>query len=151
MLFRSLLHVCDREVFLLRPEGRDAIMDGVLGITFQFLEKYDEKMLLKKFGEKNRANIAGYFKYLSKMALSTNFRDVYNERQIEYSSYRQLVPEPGEGKPLKNTLVWEFAKKISMSIKVNPNPATTMLIYALTSDLVIACKETLIATMKSEL
>lgn len=143
-----LLHICDREIFLMfGSEKRALIMDQVLANVCERLEKYDECILRKHFGEKTRVNLTRYFDYLSKMAPSTDFQNAYNERQREYSSYKELLPE--KGKPLKNTLVWEFSKKVAVLVDEKPNPVIIMTLSLLVSDLIIVCKNTLKTTLKT--
>jgi len=112
------LHFGDMIVFNLAKEKRKVIMDGVLTKVFEALEKYDENATIKLFGDKTNQNIPKYFAYWSKMAYSINFQDLYNERQLEYSAYKELLPPKDE--PPKNTLLWEFGKKISTIVRGYP-------------------------------
>ncbi len=41
---------------------------------------------VKNFGEATKVNLCRHFDYLFKMAPSTDFKNIYNERQKEYSS-----------------------------------------------------------------
>jgi hypothetical protein len=135
-----LLHFCDRQIFcLVGPEKRKILMDGVLENVFGFLEKYDEKVLLERFGEQTSSNLNAYFKYLSKMALSTDFRGAYNERQEEYAVYKKLFPE--EGELPKDTLVWEFSKKI-MQLE-GGTPVGMMRMIRVSSEMIQICIKTL--------
>ena len=130
------LHFCDREVFrLVGPEKRDVIMDSVLNKMFIALEKYDESLLVKMFGEKTKNNLAKYFEYWSRASVSLSLREMYNERQLEYASYKELVPL--KDKPLKGTLVWEFSKRIATIVRDVPNPVTIVLINGLACDMVV--------------
>ncbi len=137
-----LLHFCDRQIFCLAgSEDREIIMVGVLENVLKWLEKYDEKVLAKHFGEKTNSNLNVYFEYLSKMALSTDFRGAYNERQQEYAVYKKLFPDKDE--PPKDTLVWEFSKKIVLLVK--STPAGMLIMLSLSSDMI----EAFIITLKS--
>lgn len=105
------LHFGDMLVFSLTKEKRKVIIDEVLTKVYEALEKYDENATIKLFGEKTNQNLTKHFVYWSKMAYSINFHDLYNERQLEYFAYKELIP--AKDKPLTNTLFWEFGKKIS--------------------------------------
>lgn len=114
------LHFCDREIFqLVKVEERKIIMDEVLNSVFKSLEKYDESLIVKISGGKTNLNLSKYFVYWSKMAYSINFQDLYNERQFEWSAFKELLPAHDE--PLKNTLLWEFGKRISTIIQGSPD------------------------------
>ena len=118
-LILFLLQLCDREIFyLLGSEKRAIIMDRVLEGLSKCLEQYDEQILISSFGEQTDANLNKYFEYLAKTALSADFRGSYNERQSQYGVYKKLFADKGESP--KNTLVWEFSKKVAILTKVTP-------------------------------
>ncbi len=143
-----LLHLCDRQLFcLVGSERRSIIMDGVLENVFTFVETYDENVLIHKFGEKTDANVGKHFAYLSKMALSTDFRNTYNERQTEYTAYKNLFAEKDE--PLKDTVVWEAVKKIVLLVGETPVLMMPAMI-AVCSDAVIVCTKTLKVIVEGE-
>lgn len=58
-------------------------------------------------------------------------RDAYNYRQLQYSKYRELIPQ--KGKPLKGTLYWEFSK-ILFTFFDDENPATLIFLNLLVAD-----------------
>ena len=51
----------------------------------------------------------------------TDFGLVYNTKLAEYEKYKKLFPDNGEG--TKDTLIWEFAKKIACILGSENNPA----------------------------
>ncbi len=137
-----LLHFCDREIFsFVGPQKRDVIMVGVLEKFSKKLEEHDDKVLKKLYGERSDKNLDKYFDYLSKSAFSVGFREAYNERQVEYGAYKKLYAEKGE--PLKDTLVWEFGKKINLLATEYPHPVITTSVSILASEMIITCIKSL--------
>lgn len=114
------INFCDREIFqLVETKERDIIMSGIVSDTSKRLEKYDENLLIKLAGEETSKNISQYFIYWSKVAYSINFVNLYNERQLEYSAFKELAPQKDESP--KNTLLWEFGKKINTIVLGRPD------------------------------
>jgi len=134
-----IAHICDREIFcILGSSKRDIIMDEVLANISNNLENHANSFFVGVYKEQGEANQQKYYDNLLKMMPWKDLQSIYNERQIEYSSYKELVPE--DKKALKNTLVWEASKKIANL--VDNNPATIMNVYSILSNFAIACKKT---------
>ena len=85
---------------------------------------------------------------MSKSGFSSGFRELYNERQIEYSEFKKFFAEKGE--PLKDTLVWEFGKKIASLAIGYPNPVESTRVSLIASDIILTCDRTLREIFKKE-
>jgi hypothetical protein len=144
-----LLNICDRQIFLMvGDKKRNDIVTRVLEAIFKKLEKHDDMVLKKFYGERSNENQNQYFNYLSKSGFSVGFREIYNERQIEYSKYKKFFPEKDE--PFKDTLVWEFGKKINLIAMGYPHLVVTTSICMLASDMIITCVKSLKLILKND-
>ena len=115
-----VLHVCDRELlFIFGPEKRGIIMDKVLEIISERVKRQCRNLQVK---------------YSRKY-----FQNIYNERQIEYSFYKELLPD--KGKPLKYTLAWEFSKNALLHMHPTPDEITRLAVNA--SGVAASCMKTL--------
>jgi len=108
------MHLVDRLAFLhFGPAKREAFGDRfIVTVVKEFLQQMSRE--------------------LSADALGTALRDTYNRRQIEYATYKVLIPEKGD--PLKDTLYWEFSK-ILFGLFNDTNPVTLFYINILVADL----------------
>ena len=64
--------------------------------------------------------------------------NLLNERNWEYSKYERLFPNQGEG--TKDTLFWEFGKKISLKNLNTVNPAVIMKCTIVSADIILKGK-----------
>ena len=64
--------------------------------------------------------------------------DCLNKRNIEYAKYKKLYADKGEG--TKNTLFWEFGKKIVLDCLHSLNPAEIVYCASIGSDIITNVK-----------
>ncbi|MCZ7398256.1 MAG: hypothetical protein O8C62_01015 [Candidatus Methanoperedens sp.] len=104
------LHYVDRSAFShLGAEKRNVFMDA---LVIEFSE------VLSRSYENEAAQF------------SSSFAEAYEERQEEYSKYKKSFPEKNEG--AKNTLFWEFGKKILGVLGLENNVWLNMYVIKIT-------------------
>lgn len=83
-LITFYLHIYDRFFYIaVGPDKRPDIMQKIMDGVYDNLVNFDEDFLKNTFGEKSKENLTQYFNYLSRHALSINFEDEFNKRQIK--------------------------------------------------------------------
>ncbi|MCZ7403655.1 MAG: hypothetical protein O8C67_01805 [Candidatus Methanoperedens sp.] len=106
------IHYVDRSAFShLGAEKRNVFMDA----------------LVIEFGE---ALSIMHERSIEAAQFSSSFAEAYEERQEEYSKYKKSFPEKNEG--AKNTLFWEFGKKILGVLGLENNVWLNMYIIKIT-------------------
>lgn len=129
------LHFIDRIAFQhLGLEPRNTFMDAVLReIRKQLSDLYE-------IGKDSiDLNTRYHLIYLRKMIYC--LYDAYNDRQIEYSKYKKVFAREND-KGMKDTLSWEFGKKIAKILGDEWNPAV-ILTFAMCVQSVLYAFETL--------
>lgn len=124
------LNLCDRQIFhLAGVKEREIIMDEIVIKLLDLIRKCDENFLKEKFGHMTTGNIDKYFEYFYKIAPAMDFIEKYNKRQMEYSVYKKYFAEKDESP--KDTLLWEFGKKIATLVRGGPDIAIVMAVLTL--------------------
>jgi len=110
------MHLVDRSAFsILGPEKRRVFADRYMIVIV-------------------KAVIAELSKEVSADDFCNSLRSTYNDRQLIYSRYRELIPVNDE--PLKGTLYWEF-RKILAEFLDHSNPATVVYLNCLVADFAV--------------
>lgn len=119
------MYFCDRLIFSYAgEEKRNAIIDGVFYTIFKTLDDYNDSD-----DDKNDF----YLQCLAQIGSAEYLRITYNKTASEYAKYKKIISEKDESP--KDTLVWEFSKKIANLL--NNNPVILVIIHKLVLDTVV--------------
>jgi hypothetical protein len=112
------LHLFDRDAFVeLGGKQRASFMDALFDAVVRTLEER---------GSVNQEHFPN------------GFRRLCNECQEEYSAYKELLPRPGAS--LRDTLFWEFGKKLAFKYE-GYNPVAVQLFALAATDGYIVLRE----------
>jgi hypothetical protein len=97
-------------------------------VAFQYLEKKTKEFFMDNLFIELSKRILDSFKESpqSQLIFNSLFINMSNERQIEYGKYKNILPEKDEN--MRDSLFWEFGKKICSILKKEEDLHLMMLI-----------------------
>ncbi len=109
-------------------DSKVEIKEGVIGLVgheFLFLYLHLSDLYVFQMLKEKRDSFQNYVvkKVLHDMEIKIDdaFIDIYNSRLQEYSTRKRLIADTSKGETPKDTLFWEFGKRISSLVSGSPD------------------------------